>query len=118
MPAGLTTDWPVKFDVRTCRPVKFRISAISGSFEVPAGQADVVVDHDDAHDPARANVFVEFQATGAANVTQSGSVDIDAFIDDDEDTSPERWAPNTRWAAFTASACRRGWYRRARARWR
>ena len=84
VPAGLTTDWPVKFDVRTCRPVKFRISAISGSFEVPAGQADVVVDHDDAHDPARANVFVEFQATGAANVTQSGSVDIDAFIDDDE----------------------------------
>ena len=85
VPANLTTDWPVKFDVRTCRRVRFRIAGVAGAnFSIPAGQGDVLADHDDAHDPVRANVFVEFRALGAANVVQAGSVVINAFIDDTE----------------------------------
>jgi tyrosinase len=54
VPANLTTDWPAKFDVRTCRPVKFRITAIGGTnFSIPVGQGDVVADHDHDHDPVR-----------------------------------------------------------------
>ena len=85
VPADLTTDWPVKFDVRTCRPVKLRITAVGGAnFSIPAGQGDVIADHDHAHDPVRANVFVEFHALGTANVVQPGTVTIGAFIDDTE----------------------------------
>jgi hypothetical protein len=85
VPANLTTDWPVKFDVRTCRPVKFRVTAVGGAnFRVPPSQGDVVADHDHHHDPVRANVFLEFQALGAANVVQPGSATIGAFIDDTE----------------------------------
>lgn len=89
VPANLTTDWPVKFDVRTCRTgparVKFRISTIGGSnFSVPAGQGDVPAEHSDAHDPVRANVFVEFHAVGTPSVVQSGTVTIGAFVSDTE----------------------------------
>lgn len=85
VPANLTTDWPVKFNVRTCRHVKFRVMGVGGAnFANPAGQGDVSADHDDAHDPVRANVFVEFHALGTANVAQAGSVTINAYIDDTE----------------------------------
>jgi hypothetical protein len=85
VPANLTTDWPVKFDVRTCRRVKFRVTAIGGTnFHIPPTQGDVLAEHSDTHDPVRANVFVEFQALGTSNVLQSGTVTIGAFIDDGE----------------------------------
>lgn len=85
VPANLTTDWPVKFDVRTCRPVRFRITGVGGAnFAAPAGQGDVVADHDHDQDPVRANVFLEFQALGTLNVAQTGTATIAAFIDDTE----------------------------------
>ena len=85
VPANLTTDWPVRFDVRTCRRVKFRLTGVGGAnFRIPPGQGDVLADHHDTIDPVRANVFVEFQALGAANAVQSGSAAISAFIDDTE----------------------------------
>ncbi len=85
VPANLTTDWPVKFDVRTCRPVKFRITAVGGAnFRNPPGQTDVPADHDHDQDPVRTNVFLEFVALGTANVVQAGTATIRAFIDDDE----------------------------------
>ena len=85
VPANLTTDWPVKFNVRTCRRVKFRLAGVAGAnFAIPPGQGDVLSDHNDAHDPVRANVFVEFHALGTANVAQPGSAVVNAFIDDIE----------------------------------
>ena len=81
--ANLTTDAPAKFDVRTCRPVKFRITAIAGAnFSIPTGAGDIVVDHD--HDPVGANVLVRFHALGTVNVVQTGTATIGAFIDDTE----------------------------------
>jgi hypothetical protein len=85
VPANLTTDWPVKFDVRTCRRVKFRIGAVGGAnFSIPSGQGDVNAEHNDVNDPVRSNVFLEFHALGAANVVQPGTATINAFIDDTE----------------------------------
>jgi hypothetical protein len=45
---------------------------------------DVFAEHDDAHDPVRANVFIEYVALGAAGVSQPGTATIGAFIDDTE----------------------------------
>ncbi|HEX6163379.1 MAG TPA: tyrosinase family protein [Vicinamibacterales bacterium] len=85
VPAGLTTDWPVKFDVRTCRRVKFRVTAIGGAnFSIPPGVGDVFAEHHDVNDPVRANVFIEYVGLGAANVSQPGTATIGAFIDDVE----------------------------------
>lgn len=85
VPANLTTDWPVKFDVRTCRPIKFRITGVGGAnFSIPIDQGDVVTDHHHVNDPVRANVFLEFRALGTANVVQPGTATISAFIDDTE----------------------------------
>ena len=85
VPANLTTDWPVKFDVRTCRSMKFRITAVGGAnFSIPSGQGDVLADHHHVNDPVRANVFLEFHALGTANVVQPGTTTISAFIDDTE----------------------------------
>ncbi len=85
VPANLTTDWPVKFDVRTCRRVKFRVTAVGGAnFSAPATQGDVIADHHHDRDPVRTQVFLEFHALGTGGVVQPGTATIAAFIDDTE----------------------------------
>jgi hypothetical protein len=85
VPEDLTTFKPVQFDVRSCQPVKFRITGVSaGNFSEPMGQGVVQVDHSEVHDPVRANVYVQFHSTGTLNTPQNGSVAIEAFIEDPE----------------------------------
>jgi hypothetical protein len=83
VPENLTTHRPVQFEVRTCQPVKFRITATSGAnFSIPPGQGAVVVDHSKTLDPVIGNVYLAFLAAGALGSPQAGSATIEAFIDD------------------------------------
>jgi hypothetical protein len=83
VPENLTTYRPVQFEVRTCQPVKFRITGVGGTnFAVPATQGTVVVDHSETLDPVTANVYLQFQALGALGTPQAGSATIEAYIDD------------------------------------
>ena len=82
VPEGLTTYRPIRFDVRTCQKVKFRITAIAGAnFSIPPAQGTVVADHSHAQDPVQADVYVAYQAPGPGPA-QAGTVTIEAYIDD------------------------------------
>ena len=88
VPENLTTFKPIQFNVRTCRPVKFRITGITAgtNFSIPAGQGIVTVNHSDTLDPVVGNVYIQFQAVGPLplSVAQAGSATIQAFIEDTE----------------------------------
>ena len=76
VPETLTTYRPVQFSVRTCRPVKFRITGITAgtNFSIPAAQGLVTVNHSDILDPVIGEVFVQFQALGPLSTTQAATV--------------------------------------------
>lgn len=86
VPENLITFKPIQFNVRTCRPVKFRITGITAgaNFSIPAGQGIVTVNHSDTLDPVVGNVYIQFQAVGPLSVAQPGSATIEAFIEDTE----------------------------------
>lgn len=86
VPQPLRTYRPVQFNVRACRTVKFRITAISPgtNFSIPSDQGDVPVNHSATLDPVVGDVYIQFQALGALSVAQMGSATIQAFIEDTE----------------------------------
>ncbi|MBK8460614.1 MAG: tyrosinase family protein [Micropruina sp.] len=85
VPELLTTYQPVLFTVRTCQPVRFALTGVTGTnFGIPAGQGIVVVDHDDDSDTVTARVYVQFQANGAVGVPQAGSATIRAYLIDSD----------------------------------
>lgn len=98
VPEHMTTFRPAQFAVRTCQPVTFTITGVSGAgFSIPAGQGPVVLDHDHEHGHGNASqtadVYVAFQALGAVGTPQAGSVTIQAsIVDRDGYDSP---APGT-----------------------
>lgn len=85
VPELLTTFHPVQFTVRTCRQVRFELTAVTGAgFSAPAGQGIVTVDHDDHAETVTAHVFVQFQASGPVGVPQAGTATVRAFIVDSD----------------------------------
>ncbi|MFT4215962.1 MAG: tyrosinase family protein [Micropruina sp.] len=85
VPELLTTFHPVQFTVRTCRQVRFELTAVTGAgFSAPAGQGIVTVEHDDHAETVTASVFVQFQASGPIGVPQAGTATVRAFIVDDD----------------------------------
>ncbi|MDQ3890007.1 MAG: tyrosinase family protein [Actinomycetota bacterium] len=83
IPENLATYRPVQFEVRTCQPVKFRITGVSGAnYSIPSGQGTIFVQHSEVHDPVTANVYVQFIASGSLSTPQAGAVTIEAFIED------------------------------------
>lgn len=85
VPEMLTTYRPVTFAVRTCQPVRFSLTGITGNnFGIPASQGIVVVDHDDDSDTVTARVYVQFQANGPVGVGQAGTATIRAYIIDSD----------------------------------
>jgi hypothetical protein len=83
VPDQLTTFRPVQFEVGTCQPVSFRITGISGgNFSIPADQGTVTVDHSHTDDTVTADIYVQFQALGALDMPQAGTVTIEASITD------------------------------------
>jgi hypothetical protein len=83
VPELLTTFMPATFTVATCQPVSFAITNVTGAnFSPPAGQGVVVVDEEPGSDTTTARVYVQFQANGATNVAQAGSVTIQATVVD------------------------------------
>lgn len=85
VPELLTTFHPVQFTVRTCRQVRFELTAVTGAgFSAPAGQGIVTVDHDDHAETVTASVFVQFQASGPVGVPQAGTATVRAFIVDSD----------------------------------
>lgn len=84
VPEGLTTHRPVQFNVRTCQPVRFRVTAVGGanySDPLPPGGV-TLVNHDPLLDPVTGNVYLQFRALGPAGAAQPGSATIEAYIED------------------------------------
>jgi tyrosinase len=74
---------PVQFAVRTCQPVQFGITAVTGAnFAEQAGQGTVTVDHDHSAETQTASVHVQFTANGTLGAPQSGTVSVEATIVD------------------------------------
>lgn len=84
VPEGLTMHKPVQFSIRTCQRVRFRITALSGAnFADPlAPGGSTTVEPSDVLDPVIGDVYIRFQALGAAGTAQVGSATIEALIDD------------------------------------
>lgn len=83
VPELLVTFRPVMFTVRTCQPVRFELTSVTGTnFAAPAAQGTVVVDHVHTSDTVTARVYVQFQAAGTLTVPQSGTATIRAYIED------------------------------------
>lgn len=82
VPQGLTTYRPVQFTVTSCRPVKFRISAIGGAgFSDPYPGAHTIHPPQEG-DPFTADVYVAYEAPIGGGGPAAGSVTIEAFIED------------------------------------
>lgn len=82
VPEGLTTYKPVQFPVVTCRPVKFRITAVGGAgYSDPYPGAHTITPPDDAN-PFTADVYIAFHAPLGGSGSVPGSVTIEAFIND------------------------------------
>lgn len=83
VPELRTTYMPVRFSVRSCQPVRFNVTAVTGAnYSSPSTQGTVVVDHDPANDVVTARVYVAFTANGAVGVAQPGAVTIAASLID------------------------------------
>ncbi len=83
VPEGLTAYRAVRFRVQTCRPTRFRITAISGApYALTSLGSEFVIDTDYDPDPVDALVWVQFDGSGGD--TTPGSVEIEAYIVDDE----------------------------------
>ncbi len=73
VPELLTTFMPIRASVRTCQPVTFEITSVTGAnFSVPAGQGAVTVDHVLGSDTVTARVYVQFTANGTLNTPVAG----------------------------------------------
>lgn len=85
VPELLTTFRPIMFTVRTCQPVRFELTAVTGTnFAAPAAQGTVVVDHVHTSDTVTARVYVQFQAGGTLSLPQSGTATVRAYIVDSD----------------------------------
>lgn len=83
VPEGLTTFKAVKFRVTGCRPVHFRITgAPTGNFALTSMGTEFVADPDDTADFFYGYVWV--QLTAVAGAIPNSSVDIHAYILDQE----------------------------------
>ena len=83
VPEGLTQYRAVRFDLRTCRQVRFRVTGPpSGNFGLTPLGSQFIVEPDLAADAVTGLVWLEFTATGGS--PQSSSVTIEAYILDAE----------------------------------
>lgn len=84
VPEALTTHRPAQFTVRTCQPVRFRVTAVSaGNFSDPLGPAGVTVVNPSAGaDTVTADVYLQFHAVGPVGTVQPASATIEAFVVD------------------------------------
>ncbi|MGH3936256.1 MAG: tyrosinase family protein [Pseudonocardiaceae bacterium] len=83
VPEQLTTYRPIQFAVRTCQPVTFTVTGVTGgNFSSPPAQGSVIVDHSHTSDVVTADIYVAFQALGALGVPQAGTAMIQATIVD------------------------------------
>jgi hypothetical protein len=85
VPELLTTYHPIAFTVRTCRPVHFELTGVTGTgFGVPPTQGIVTVDHDDHAEFVTAHVYVRFEATSPVGVPQAGTATVRAYVTDQD----------------------------------
>ena len=85
VPELLTTFMPATFTVRTCRPVRFEVTNVTGAnFSEPASQGVVVVDEEHGRETVTARVYLQFQANGVVGSPQAGTVTIQASTIDDD----------------------------------
>lgn len=83
MPQGMTQYRAVRFDIRTCRQVRFRITGPpTGNFGLTPFGSQFIVEPDLVADSVDGYVWVQFVANGTS--PQFSSVTIEAFIVDDE----------------------------------
>ena len=83
VPEGLTQYRAVRFDIRTCRQVRFRITGPpAGNFGLTPLGSQFIVEPDLAADAVTGLVWLRFMATGGS--PQSSSVTIEAYIVDTE----------------------------------
>ena len=83
VPLGLTQYRAVRFDIRTCRQVRFRVTAPpTGNFGLTPAGPQFVVEPDLAADSVTGLVWFQFTATGAA--VQTSATTIEAFLIDSE----------------------------------
>jgi hypothetical protein len=83
VPQGLTQYRAVRFDIRTCRQVRFRvIAAPTGNFGFTPAGPQLIVEPDLATDSVSGLLWFQFVANGAA--TQTSSATIEAFMIDAE----------------------------------
>ncbi len=83
VPEGLTAYRAVRFRVKTCRPMRFRITAISGSpYGLTSLGSDFLVDT--GYDPTPVDALVWAQYDSSLGSTAPGSLEIEASIIDPE----------------------------------
>lgn len=83
VPEGMTQYRAVRFEIGTCRQVRFRITGPpTGSFGLTPAGAQFIVEPGPDAGPVEGLVWVQFVANGAS--PQFSSVTIEAFILDDE----------------------------------
>ena len=83
IPEDLTTFKAVKFRIKTCREVRFRITAPpTGNFGLANGQTVFIVQPDENADFVSGYVFVQFHSVGAAS--QNSAFTIQPYIIDEE----------------------------------
>jgi len=83
VPEGLTAYRAVRFRVRTCRPMRFRITGIpTAPYGLTALGSEFIVNTDYDPDPVDALVWIQFDASLGS--TPPGAVQIEAYIIDSE----------------------------------
>ena len=83
VPEGLTQYRAVRFDIRTCRQLRFRvIAAPTGNFGLTPAGAQFIVEPDLVADSVTGLVWLQFVATGAA--AQTSGATMEAFLIDSE----------------------------------
>ncbi|MEH1128206.1 tyrosinase family protein [Micromonospora sp. CPCC 206061] len=83
VPQGLTQYRAVRFDIRTCRQVRFRVTAPpTGNFGLTPSGPQLIVEPDLVADSVTGLVWFQFAANGPASQTSSAT--IEAFLIDPE----------------------------------
>ncbi|MFH5822696.1 tyrosinase family protein [Georgenia sp. AZ-5] len=82
VPERSAAQMPVAFSVRTCQPVTFRLTGVTGDGFAPGDPDVVTVEHDPVSEIVAALVPVAYEARGPVGMPQTGTATIAASIVD------------------------------------